>query len=107
MVGSAAPPLMLILLACSRIVVPRAPDLVRMPMRQGLRPSMSEISAHQNSVQSRLSSIFTDPDSPQPFDAGDSLLERHRGHVMSVELGGFPEATCYSPRGDLVHDSAP
>jgi hypothetical protein len=39
-----------------------------------------------------LSSIFTEPDPPQPFDAGDSLLERHGGHVTSVEISGFLEA---------------
>jgi hypothetical protein len=50
-----------------------------------------EISALKNSVQSRLSSIFTEPDPPQPFHFRDSFLEGHRRHVISIELAGLGE----------------
>lgn len=50
-----------------------------------------EISALKNSVQSRLRSIFTEPDPPQPFHFRDSLLERHRGHVFSIKRLGLGE----------------
>jgi hypothetical protein len=40
-----------------------------------------------------LSSIFTEPDPPQPFDLRDSLLECHRRNVLSIKLGGFGKAS--------------
>ncbi len=51
-----------------------------------------EISALKNSVQSRFSSIFTEPDPPQPFDARDPLLERHRRDVLAIDLVRLLEA---------------
>ncbi|MFO0613156.1 MAG: hypothetical protein U0414_11230 [Polyangiaceae bacterium] len=50
-----------------------------------------EISALKNSLQSRFSSIFTEPDPPQPLDTGDALLERHGRDVLAVECVGLLE----------------
>src|SRR5688572_27652013 len=50
------------------------------------------ISAHKNSLQSRLSSILTEPLPPQPLDLRDALLEREGGHILAVEARGLLEA---------------
>jgi len=50
------------------------------------------ISADKNSVQSRLSSILTEPLPPQALDGRDPLLERHGGQVFPVHLLGLAKA---------------
>jgi hypothetical protein len=50
------------------------------------------INAHKNSLQSRFSSIFTEPSLPEPFDPRDTLLERERGYILAIEPLGLGEA---------------
>jgi hypothetical protein len=49
------------------------------------------IRADKNSVQSRLSSIFTEAFPPQALDGRDALFEGHRGDVGAVHPLGFAE----------------
>jgi len=50
------------------------------------------ISTDKNSVQSRLSSIFTEPFPPQTLDGRDALLERHRRQIFAIRPLRFAEA---------------
>jgi hypothetical protein len=54
------------------------------------------ISAHKNSLQSRLSSIFTEPFPSEPLDPRDPLLERESGYIFAIELRGCFEAIGYA-----------
>jgi hypothetical protein len=63
---------------------------------------LREISALKNSLQSRFSSIFTEPDPPQPLDARDALLETHGGDVRTIEGLRLREAPGH-PHDPLDH----
>jgi hypothetical protein len=61
------------------------------------------ISADKNSVQSRFSSMFTEPLPPKALDARDALLEREGRDVLLVHRTGFVEALRH-PQDALDHD---
>src|SRR5271165_1722571 len=70
-----------------------APDNRATHARSRALRTRRAISAHKNSLQSRLSSIFTEPLPPQPLYARDAFLERERGQIAPVHLLGLAKAS--------------